>query len=70
MMTTAILKSTGTLHAGNNRLPGLMTLVKNLTRLSHLRNQSKPEWAHVSDRVWRRNSALLTYLHEAQSDEG
>jgi hypothetical protein len=25
---------------------------------------SKPQWVHLPDRVWRRNSALLISIHE------
>jgi hypothetical protein len=31
---------------------------------SHPMLRSKPDWVHLPDRVWRRQSALLVSLHE------
>jgi hypothetical protein len=32
--------------------------------------QSKPDWVHLPDRVWRRNSALLMSLHQRKRTDG
>lgn len=63
--------NTASLHISDSQQPAegrLLSLISIVCRLGKLtpRHSSKPEWAHVSDRAWRRNSALLTYLHEAR----
>jgi hypothetical protein len=35
---------------------------------SHPMLRSKPDWVHLPDRVWRRQSALLVSLHERDRD--
>ncbi|MGD8909397.1 MAG: hypothetical protein PVF13_07245 [Chromatiales bacterium] len=35
---------------------------------SHPLLQSKPDWVHLPDRVWRRQSALLVSLRERDRD--
>ena len=48
--------------------PGMKSVLKRVLRALP-RAGRKPSWAHVSDRAWRRNSALLTCMHEAQTGE-
>ena len=33
-------------------------------------SRRRPEWVHLPDRVWRRNSALLVSLYQEQRDHG
>lgn len=35
-----------------------------------VRHASKPDWARVPDRVWRRHSAYLACLHEQDDARG
>jgi hypothetical protein len=35
---------------------------------SHPMLRSKPDWVHLPDRVWRRQSALLVSLHQRDRD--
>ncbi|MES9990864.1 MAG: hypothetical protein ABW098_02860 [Candidatus Thiodiazotropha sp.] len=32
--------------------------------------QNKPDWVHLPDRVWHRNSALLMSLHQRKRLDG
>lgn len=62
-MSTAIFETRNELPA----TPAIRTVFKRL--MSRLpRNGRKPAWAHVTNRAWRRNSALLTYMHEVHTD--
>jgi hypothetical protein len=65
-MNTAVLHTTDTLRTATGR--GMLSLMQRLRKLSP-RHRPRPHWSRVPDRVWRRNSALLTYLHEAQTGE-
>jgi hypothetical protein len=67
-MNTASLEISDAEHPVTGKSLSLAALVTRLGKLTP-RYTRKPDWAHVSDRVWRRNSALLTYLHEAQMGE-
>lgn len=51
------------------RLAGFATLTVYVRRVKKVLRLHRytPPWAHVPNRVWRRNSALLTYMHEAQT---
>jgi hypothetical protein len=35
-----------------------------VTQIAQPMRRSKPEWVHLPDRVWQRQSALLVSLHE------
>ncbi|PUB75875.1 MAG: hypothetical protein DBO99_15505 [gamma proteobacterium symbiont of Ctena orbiculata] len=37
---------------------------------SHPQLQGKPEWVHLPDRVWKRNSALLMSIHQRKRIDG
>ena len=67
-MNTVLLESIATPRTVGGRVRALAGLVQRLSRLSP-RHSRKPSWVHMPDRAWRRHSALLTYLHEAQSGE-
>jgi hypothetical protein len=68
-MTTASLHISDSERQEEDKSLSLMGIVCRLGKWTP-RHSRKPDWAHVSDRAWRRNSALLTYLHEARMGEG
>lgn len=35
-----------------------------VTQITQPRRHSKPDWVHLPDRVWQRQSALLVSMHE------
>jgi hypothetical protein len=65
-MNSAILHAHDNGHPATGRPRPLLGMVLRLCKVlpSHRR---KPSWVRVSDRAWRRHSALLTFSHEAQS---
>lgn len=66
MMNSVILQSNDMVRTDVSRRLSMISLVQRLKKLTPGYN-SRPAWAHVPNRTWRRNSALLTYLHEAQT---
>lgn len=65
-MNIAALSLDSTRHRIGNWQSRLGRLVKRMQSL-HPRHPAMPEWSHLPQRAWRRHSALLTYLHEAQN---
>lgn len=65
-MNSGILHFGYTVPATARLRAGVKDILQRLRPLpARYRYSEKPVWAHVPDRVWRRNSALLTCLHEA-----
>jgi hypothetical protein len=46
--------------------PGRRWFNQIVMQCSHSVLYSKPDWVHLPDRVWRRNSALLVSMHECK----
>ena len=44
--------------------PGRRWFSQIALQCAHPALQGKPDWVHLPDRMWRRNSALLMSLHE------
>jgi hypothetical protein len=65
-MNTAILQVQDSERPVTGRPRPLLGMVLRLCKVMP-RHRRKPTWVHVSDRAWRRHSALLTFSHEAQS---
>ena len=74
-MSTGILDQTTTLLPGNASLAARSVhgrakdWFRNwLLKRRRTRIVNKPDWVHVPDRVWRRQSALIMCLHELRND--
>ncbi|MES9946161.1 MAG: hypothetical protein ABW080_14490 [Candidatus Thiodiazotropha sp.] len=46
--------------------PGRRWFSQIVMQCAHPALQGKPDWVHLPDRVWRRNSALLMSLHDCK----